>query len=223
MKQMEKDIGYMDGRFIRSVVLYGALWGACEAVFGFLLHLVSRYIGVPSLAGFFMFPLGLLFMVAGVRSTNRTEAAMMIATLAAAIKVSSSVMGPVPWIFVQNPTVSILFEGLAVWIGARFLLGNSSPVKVLLSAGSVAVSWRILFVLVHLIFGIEWGLLSRGVPAIARFIFFDSAINGMLIFLILRLQLPEKLTVQTKHLLNPAYATSLFVLAVASEIVLSSL
>lgn len=220
---MKNDARCVDGNFIRSVVLYGALWGGCEAILGFLLHLASRYIGVPSLAGLFMFPLGLLFMVAGVRSTDRTEAAMVIAALAAAIKVSSAVIGPVPWIFVQNPAVSILFEGLAVWIVARFLLGNSSPVKVLFSAGSVAVSWRVLFVLVHLILGIEWGLLSRGVPAIARFVFLDSAINGMLIFLILRLQLPEKLTMQTKRLLNPAYATSLFVLAVASEVVLSSL
>jgi len=220
---MEKSSGYIDDKLVRSVVLYGALWGLCEAVFGFLLHLVSKYTGVPSLAGFFMFPLGFLFMVGGIRSTNRTEAAMMIASLAAAIKVSSSVIGPVPWIFVQNPAFSILFEGLAVWLMARFFLDEPSPVKILLSAGSVAVSWRVLFILAHLIFGIQWGLLSLGAPAVARFLLLDSAVNGFLIFLILRLQLPEKLTVRAKSLLTPTYAASLFVLAAVSEIVLSSL
>ncbi len=220
---MEKNGEKIDGRFMRAVVVYGALWGLCEAIFGFLLHLTSRYTGVPSLAGFFMFPLGFLFMAGGVRSTDRTEAALMIAVLAASIKVSSSVLGPVPWIFVQNPAFSILFEGLAVWLMARFFLGKQSPAKVLLLSGSVAISWRVLFILVHVVFGIQWGLLSRGIPAVARFLCMDSAVNAVLLFLILRMELPERLAIRSSKLLTPRYAASLFILASVSEIVLSSL
>lgn len=220
---MNKNIGYSGDKFVRSVVLYGALWGLCEAIFGFLLHLFSRFTGMPSLAGFFMFPLGFLFMVGGIHSTNRTESAMVIATIAAAIKVSSSVIGPVPWIFVQNPAFSILFEGLVVWLMARFFLGNHSPSVVLSSSAGAAISWRLLFVLVHVVFGIQWGLLSRGVPAVVRFMLFDSAVNGLLIFAMLRFHLPEKLRVKTRVLHTPVYAASLVVLAAAAEMVFSSL
>ena len=220
---MKKSIGYGGGKFVRSVVLYGALWGLCEAVFGFLLHLFSRFSGVPSLAGFFMFPLGLLFMMGGIHSTNRTEAALMIATIAAAIKVSSSAIGPVPWIFVQNPAFSIIFEGLAVWLTARFFRADHSPSVVLSAATGAAISWRLLFVLVHVVFGIQWGLLSRGAPAVVRFMLFDSAVNGLLIFAMLRFHLPEKLRVKTRALHTPAYAASLVVFAAAAEIVFSSL
>lgn len=220
---MKKSIGHGSGNITGAVILYGALWGLCEAVFGFLLHLLSRFTGVSSLAGFFMFPLGLWFMMGGIQSTGRTGAALMIATIAAAIKVSSSVIGPVPWIFVQNPTFSILLEGLVVWVMARFLIGNRSPSVILSSAVGAAISWRLLFVLVHVVLGIQWGLLSRGMPAVARFMLLDSAVNGLLIFAILRFRLPEKLKLKIRVLHAPAFAASLLVLAAVTEMVFSSL
>lgn len=100
-----------------AVVLAGSLWGLAEATLGYLLHLLPRIAGIPSLSGVLMFPVGLAFMLWAIRSTGRANAAFSVAVVAAAIKSTSLVLPMVSFVFVRNPVLAILAEGAVVALG----------------------------------------------------------------------------------------------------------
>ena len=209
------------GSTLAVMLLYGGIWGLVEATLGFLLHLIPRFAPVPPLAGMVLFPVGVLFMLAAVQAAGKPVAAAGVAVVAAAIKASSALLAPIPWFFVQNPVFSILLEGLVVWgFVAAFAFQRYSARTFPLALGA-AVSWRLLFIAVHVVFGIQWGLLARGVPAVLQFVLLDSLVNGALITALLSLSLPSKLSTPTAFLLRPLPLGAVLTLAVMAEYITS--
>ena len=123
MKQRRKT------EFVLTALLFGSLWGISEATLGFLLHLVSRVSFIPGLAGFIMFPVAFFFMRAAFKTSNSIYVIPLTAVVTASFKLASLIMPSVTLIFVVNPIISILAEGLAVLLffklnmvfGDRFL------------------------------------------------------------------------------------------------------
>lgn len=212
-----KNTNSPDGSTLAVLLLYGGIWGFLEATVGFLLHLIPRFAPVPPLAGMVLFPVGVLFMLGAVHASGKPGAAVGVAVVAASIKASSALLAPIPWFFVQNPVFSILLEGLVVWgLVAAFAFQRHSA-RTFLLALTAAVSWRLLFIAVHIVFGIQWGLLSRGIPAVLQFVLLDSLVNGALITAFLSVGLPSKLSTPSAALLRPVPVGAVLVLAVAAE------
>lgn len=202
---------------IPALLLYGGIWGLAEATIGHLLHLIPRMAAVPPLAGLVMFPVGVVLMLAAVHATAKPAAAVGVAMIAAAIKASSVLLAPVSWLFVQNPALSILMEGLVVWAFVAAFSMHRASSGTLLPAIGAALSWRVLFVLAHLVFGIQWGLPARGVPAVLQFVLLDSVVNGVLIALLLRARLPQRLALPPAVLARGIPVAAVLALAVLAE------
>ena len=99
-------------RFMSIVLFWGSLWGLGEATLGHLLHIF----GVPGLAGFVLFPLGLFFMIQAYAATGRRAAIWSMALVACSIKMADFFL-PAPTPFtVINPCLAILLESLAVML-----------------------------------------------------------------------------------------------------------
>ncbi len=216
-----QDTNTPSGSTLAVLLLYGGVWGLMEATVGFLLHLIPRFAPVPPLAGMVLFPVGVLFMLAAVHASGKPAAAAGVAAVAAAIKASSALLAPIPWLFVQNPVLSILLEGLVVWgLVAAFAFQRRSARSFPLAV-TAAVSWRLLFIAAHVVFGIQWGLLARGVPAVLQFVLLDSLVNGVLITALLSADLPRKLHVPSSALLRPVPLGAVLALAVMAEYITS--
>lgn len=200
-----------------TVLFFGSLWGLAEATLGFGLHLLPRITGVPPLAGLVLFPVGVCFMLAGVTRTGRPATAFWIALVAASIKASSVVLAPVSWVFVQNPVVSILLEGGVIWLLAGVVGFGTRSRWVPVQAFTAAAGWRVMFVLAHLVLGLQWGLMQRGVGAVVQFVVIDSIINTVLITALIYAGTPGKLTTRTVNWLRPVPIGLIVIGAVAAE------
>jgi hypothetical protein len=93
---------------IFAILFFGGAWGGLEATLGFLLHFLPRVTGFPRLAGFIMFPIGLLLLVAAAQATRKPASALGVAAVAAAVKLASLALPVVQWNFVRNPALAIL-------------------------------------------------------------------------------------------------------------------
>ena len=102
-----------------SLLWFGTLWGACEALFGGLLHLVLP----PTYPGKIMIGLAVGLMAFAVRRTGRPWMPLGMALMAAPLKLFSAVVFalPVSAPAVLNPAFSILAQGAAFVLIAVFL------------------------------------------------------------------------------------------------------
>ena len=167
-------------RLLSAAVLFGGLWGISEATLGYLLHLLGRITPIPGLAGFVMFPVGLFFMLAASRAGGGGSAVLLTAVVAAGIKTASAALPSVPWLFVSNPALSILAEGLIVFTGLRLFTLNRDrllPAKTL----ALAVGWRILFLLMVFVLPVQKGILMKGTSALLSFLLVESVVNALII------------------------------------------
>lgn len=179
------------GAFL-SVVTFGALWGITEATLGYLLHLGGRVLGIPGLAGFLMFPIAAFFMYQAYRASGRPEAPLMASAVAAASKAASVALPTVSWLFVVNPSIAILAEGLAltlflvVFPSVARTIDRSAPsvtsvASVAGGALGAAIFWRLLFLLAVLVLPVQKGILMKGPGALRSFVGVESLVNGMVI------------------------------------------
>lgn len=97
-------------RYWSSIVFWGALWGFTEATLGYVLHSLSLNIGWV-----LWFPLAFCFIDSVYRKTNNLNSIIFTSFIAATIKMVDFIM-PVSPDRVVNPAVSIIFEGLAVFV-----------------------------------------------------------------------------------------------------------
>lgn len=99
------------------LVCLGALWGLVEVTVGWGLHF-WHVVG----KGEILFLIGLFFMIYGIRRTGKSYAAIMIAGVAALIKLSNLVF-PAHYLLrsVLNPFVYILLEGAIVTVVSAVL------------------------------------------------------------------------------------------------------
>ena len=166
--------------YLSAVMFYGGLWGLAECTLGYPLHLLSRVIPVSAVAGTIMFPVGLLLMLGALRATGQASSALSAAAVTATIKALSLLLPSVSFQFVRNPLLAILAEGLTVFLvagvcgieGGRLL----APQALLMSVG-----WRVVFLAVNVALGLRGGILAKPAPELLRYLFFDSAVNAVII------------------------------------------
>ncbi len=181
----------MDNK-LKSIVLYGALWGAAEATLGYVLHALF----IP-ITGFIMFPIGFYFMKKCEKSTQSTQSILYVAAIASAIKlVGLLVPGAIP-LKVVNPAFCILAEGVLVMIFA-----NAQVKSMVRSALIISFGWRLLFVAliwVQGLFGPQSGLLRGGFSALGEFIVVNGGLNALLIFAIAEFVNLEKFKISPRY------------------------
>ncbi len=99
------------GMVLLTLLWFGALWGACEALFGGLLHFVLP----PTYPGKIMIGLAMGLMAFAVRRTGRPWMPLGMALVAAPLKLFSAVVFALPVCApaVLNPAFAILAQGAA--------------------------------------------------------------------------------------------------------------
>jgi hypothetical protein len=109
-----------------AALFWGALWGLAEATAGYLLHLMR----MPGLAGFIMFPFGLLLISRAFRQSGTAATIFLTAVVAAGLKLFDLFLPGTDPMAVFRPALAILCEGLAVtalYVFARTLLVTWDP------------------------------------------------------------------------------------------------
>jgi len=137
---------------------------------------------VPGLAGFLMFPLGLGFLLEARRASGSDAAVPLAALTAASVKAASALLPGVGWLFVGNPALAILAQGLAVYLGGSLLEGRRGAAAFGWGA-ALALSWRLAFLVLVFLLPMQKGILRKGWPALAWFLAADSLANGAVIAL----------------------------------------
>lgn len=110
---LRKDLGLKSGlanSHLAIALFWGALWGLSEATVGCLLHEVR----IPGLAGFVMFPMGILFMLKAYQELKRLSMIFTTAVVAAAIKLSDLILPGTYALDVFRPAMAIICESLVI-------------------------------------------------------------------------------------------------------------
>lgn len=162
------------------VLFYGGLWGILEATLGFALHLLP-----PGFAGMFMFPIGFYFMYNAYRATDEHKVIFYTALVAAAIKLSNLILPFNTLMSAVNPAVSILLEGLVVFVGVRIMAKSKNFAMPYL----MSLSWTVLFpVFQALILNPANGLQQEPLLTVIGFIILTTIVSGSIITTYLKKQ-----------------------------------
>ena len=164
-------------------LFWGILWGVVEATLGHLLHLIP----IPGLAGFIMFPVGMVFMVRAWLATDQPSSIFLASTAAAALKMFDIFL-PGPGIFAAvNPALAILCEGLAV--AGLFSFVRSGQRFHPFSLLSVSLFWRMIYfglMAAAAFFTAAPNFFMLGAPIIFKYLLLESFINTLILFTILK-------------------------------------
>ena len=202
-------------------ILYGSLWGICEAVLGYVLHLIP--FGV---SGFVMFPVGFYFMNKGYKQTQNINTIFFIGFIAAAIKLVDFFLPFVPLRMIIDPAVSILLESLIIVFAFKLFVSKSGGLGM---TGIVfsSVVWRVLFVLYMFfltLFSIPSGMLNSGFVYLIKFMLFEGVINAVVIYIFARTGSVKKLTIlPNKFQRKPIILAGIFMAALITTLVFSAL
>jgi hypothetical protein len=171
-----------------ALLYWGALWGIAEATLGYVLHIAAA--AIPGLPGFIMFPAAFFFMNKAYRIDDETKNILIVTGIAAMIKLSGLLVPGNLSILVLNPVLSILMEGLAVFLVMGWAKSNSLQAR-LVTGFTAGVLWRFIFLLYMLLlaeFKLPAGLVTSGLSVSMRFLFLESVINAILISAFLKTQ-----------------------------------
>jgi hypothetical protein len=199
---------FKGGNLVRNfwrIIFWGALWGSAEVTIGHFLHIWALPIG-----WLIWFPLAYCFMWAAYRQTGRAGIVLTMALVASGIKLIDLLM-PVRIDFVINPAVSILLEGLAVFVILKvsFARKENHLVRLwLIGIGSIL--WRILYAIYISFLPAAFIKISpvNGLIPLTRFLLLESAVNCLLISGIFKLFSNRRVETQC-HYFNPHPALSL--------------
>ncbi len=98
------------GKTLTVAVGIGLLWGMTEATVGTLLHLIPYPIGV-----YLWFPIAYGYMRWSALQTRTRNAVLLSAAVAATVKLLG-LFSSIRIDYVLNPAISILLEGLSLWM-----------------------------------------------------------------------------------------------------------
>ncbi len=188
-------------------LFFGSLWGLAEATVGHGLHALR----LPGLAGFLMFPLGMLFMSLAYARGRNLRSVLMTSWTAASIKLIDLLIPGTDVMAVLNPDQAILLKGLAAaglfhYLGSRpawvFERNKELPANrpgnfasLFFASAASALAWRSTYLaasfLTAAIFAASNIFRVDGVP-IARFLVLDSTVNAALIVLLLTISFPSQ-------------------------------
>lgn len=179
-----------------------------------MIHLLA--LPIPGLPGLIMFPVAFFFMKKAYAGSEKAGAVFGAALVAAAIKLTDLLLPGLVPIFVINPAVAILLEGLAV--GLIFNYYSRSGTKLsFLNVLAMPLLWRAVFLVdqcVLSVFGFPAGLVTNGPIVAMKFFFWESAVNALLIYAFLFQ--PMHIRVKTMEI-KPVYACLALLLAVGVQ------
>jgi hypothetical protein len=196
------------------ILFWGSVWGLTEATLGYLIHLAA--LPIPGLPGLLMFPVAFFFMKKAYDAGGKMWAVFYAAAVAAAIKLTDLFLPGLTPIFVVNPAVAIILEGLAVGLIMHY---RSVPEKKLsyLEVLAMPLLWRAVFLCDQYIIsqlGLPAGLVTNG-PAVAlKFLLWESLINSLLIYAFLS----KPFAIRVKFVeIKPAYACLALLIALGVQ------
>lgn len=169
---------------ISAIIFWGAAWGTIEATLGALFHAANFNIG-----WLFWFPIAFYFMNKVYKQTGKCESIIMLSVIAAAIKlIDLALLIRVDKVI--NPAVSILLEGLVVFITFKVMVKGSNLFKYkILGVAVISLSWRILYA-AYVLFLPTWMVVIspvRGFTLLLKFLLFEGIANTLFIIIINKL------------------------------------
>ena len=131
---------------LRTVIIWGCIWGIFESTVGYLLHLLP-----VSLGWLVWYPVACFFMAISYRKTRKPSAVLCVGILSAAIKLVDLLL-PVRIDKVLNPAVSIVFESLTMFCAFKLMSAlteekRGRPTMKALAALVMNTGWRALYIL----------------------------------------------------------------------------
>lgn len=199
------------GRGMTAILFWGSIWGIVEATIGYLLHALP--FKVPT--GTFFFPLGCYFMYRAYEGTKSEQSAFYTASIAAAIKLVNLFIPGTPVIRVINPAISILFEGLTVFLAFKIFAYRGGRIGLLKALG-ISMAWRAIYIVYLLITLPQAYIPGSAIDSFARFGEFfirNSLINSLIIYLYARF-FSEQRADRPQKAFHPAISISIFTLAI---------
>lgn len=205
-------------RNLLLLLFWGSVWGICEASIGCTLHLAS--VALPGLPGALMFPIGFFCMVRVRKDTGKTIAPFYIATIAAAIKLVDFLLPGHVTIYVVNPALAIVMEGLAV-SGVYAVFRSPKRVADYTRVLGMGILWRALFasyLFVISLYELPAALVTSGAVTLLRFVLLESFFNSLIIYA--GLWLAPKFPAHKPWKIGPAAAATAFLTAVGLQVIL---
>jgi len=167
-------------------LFWGALWGFAEATVGFILHRAA--IALPGLPGLLMFPIAFFFMHRAVLSSKSPDSAFLASLVAASIKLADFLLPGYDALRIVNPALSMLAEGLAVYVVMGYCDSRKVSIGALAAFG-MGLLWRgafSLYLLAISLYGLPAALVTGGWAYALRFLLLESAVNALIILAYLR-------------------------------------
>ena len=196
-------------KIVQIVLVFGGLWGACEATLGYLLHFLP--IGF---SGMIMFSIGFYFMFNAFKITGKQSAIFYTALIAAGIKSMDMLLPGMAVVRVVNPAVSIVLESLVVFAFARFYQEE----RIFSKSFTMGLGWVLLFIGAQaLVLKPAEGLYLMPVSQMLAFIAMNTVVSGFLVGAYLKksVVLDWRLNFQKLSFVQPVM---IIVLAVLCEI-----
>lgn len=188
----------MNKNYILKIIIWGSMWGITECTVGYFLHMLPINIGY-----LFWYPIAFFFMNGVFKSTNKPQSILFIACMAATIKLFNLFM-PVRIDRVINPAISIILEGIVIFIVVFILEHNKNKNYILLKTILCSVCWRGLY-LVYLLFVPEWMYIISPlykIDALLRFLLLESFLNAAVIYVVIKLTMLIKRKLALKNITN---------------------
>lgn len=121
-------------------LFWGSLWGLAEATLGHVLH----HIPIQGIAGHLMFPIGVFFMLKAYRHSEKQSTMLVVALVAAHIKLTGLLLPARSPFTVINPAIAILCEScvLALFIKLKDFRKILSRLDIIFV---MVLTWRSLY------------------------------------------------------------------------------
>lgn len=165
-----------------EVLFWGSCWGLLEVSLGYVIHRFA--VTIPGLPGFVMFPAAFWLIQKAIESSGRKDIIIKMSVIAASLKLLDFLIPGNDPIRIINPALSIVMEGAAVMV-----IMNVAEKPKILSNFSMGLIWRSIFLTYMVMiswFDLPAGLVTSGLEVALRFLILESAVNAVLMSLILR-------------------------------------
>lgn len=165
---------------ILAPLFWGALWGITEATFGHLLHIIK----IPGLAGAFMFPIAVFFMIKVYSITGRLSSVLFTSYAAASLKFIDILISPHDLFAVLNPMLSILCESFVLVLFLK--AWRKKMFSKLIPVFTLVLGWKSIYFLMLVVLGHLYevsSFLNLGLTRYLNFFIGESLISGLMIYL----------------------------------------
>lgn len=149
-------------------------------------------------------------------ASGKAGAVFGAAMVAATIKLTDLLLPGLVPIFVINPAVAIILEGLAVGLILSYYAKSGTKLS-FLNVLAMPLLWRAVFLFdqyVLSVIGLPAGLVTNGPAVAVKFLLWESAVNALLIYAFLCQ--PFKVRARTMEI-KPVYACLALLLAVGVQ------